>query len=253
MISNCGHDENNKYKNGAAGDQTGGEYLIRNWYSRPWKCVLRYPSEKVGACIGGIATYAANNPYIGYDQNERLSYYNALKFADWNPENIRKAVESDCSASTAATIIAAGHQLGIASLERIDPSLTTYNMRVALMSAGFQCLTDPKYLTSDKYLMPGDILLNDSCHVAINVTYGSLYKPAEAAKNVKNVSYAAVVKVSDYLNVRTSASQSATKVQLNGHDFCLPNGLVVAICAESNGWCKLTDINGWVSKSYLTT
>lgn len=46
MISNCGHDENNKYKGGKAGDQTGGEWALINWYNRPWKCVLRHPDTK---------------------------------------------------------------------------------------------------------------------------------------------------------------------------------------------------------------
>ena len=32
MISSCGHDENNKYKGGKAGDQTGTEYYLRTWY-----------------------------------------------------------------------------------------------------------------------------------------------------------------------------------------------------------------------------
>lgn len=34
-VSNCGHDENGRYAGGKAGDQTGGEYCLRPWYSRP--------------------------------------------------------------------------------------------------------------------------------------------------------------------------------------------------------------------------
>lgn len=44
MISNCGHDENNRYRGGKAGDQTGTEWRVINWYNRPWKCVLRHPN-----------------------------------------------------------------------------------------------------------------------------------------------------------------------------------------------------------------
>ena len=51
MISNCGHDENNRYKGGKAGDQTGGEWALINWYNRPWKCVLRHPDAKVKAGV----------------------------------------------------------------------------------------------------------------------------------------------------------------------------------------------------------
>lgn len=43
MISNCGHDERGKYSGGKAGDQTGTEWQVINWYNRPWKCVLRHP------------------------------------------------------------------------------------------------------------------------------------------------------------------------------------------------------------------
>ena len=44
MISNCGHDERGKYSGGKAGDQTGTEWQVINWYNRPWKCVLRHPN-----------------------------------------------------------------------------------------------------------------------------------------------------------------------------------------------------------------
>ena len=47
MISNCGHDENNRYSGGKAGDQTGTEWRVINWYNRPWKCVLRHPDLTV--------------------------------------------------------------------------------------------------------------------------------------------------------------------------------------------------------------
>ena len=41
-ISNSGSDEHGNYKGGAAGDNTGKEWYIRDWYNRPWNCVLRY-------------------------------------------------------------------------------------------------------------------------------------------------------------------------------------------------------------------
>ena len=173
MISNCGKDERGKYSGGAAGDQTGREYEIRSWYNRPWDCVLRYPTLKVGEMIGSIATRAANNSFIGYDQGERLSMYNALATVGWNVDRIRKPVEADCSSSTMAVIIAAGYQLGIQPLQRLQPSLVTWNMEQPLMAAGFIRLSDRKFLDSDRYLLPGDILLNRKSHVAVNITYGS--------------------------------------------------------------------------------
>ena len=251
MISNCGHDENGNYRNGAAGDQTSGEYCIRTWYNRPWNCVLRYPDERVGATIGSIASYAANNPIIGYDQNQRTTFYQQLSAAGWHPESIHQACEADCSSSTAACIIAAGHRLGIAALTNVNPNLTTYNMRAALKAAGFEVLTGSRYLTGESYLASGDVLLNDQHHVAINLTYGSNYKVTTTNAGIKNVNYAAQIKVSDYLNVRTSANSTATIVQLAGHNLCLPNGLVIAVNAECDGWCRLAGTSYWVSKRYL--
>lgn len=67
-ISNCGHDENGRYAGGKAGDQTGTEYQIMNWYSRPWLCVLRFNDAKIAAMIADMATKAAQNNLIGYDR-----------------------------------------------------------------------------------------------------------------------------------------------------------------------------------------
>ena len=173
MIANAGSDENKKYHGGKAGDQTGKEYRVMSWYSRPWSCVLRYPDIRVGVEIASISRAAALNDYIGYDQWQRATYYEKLKAANWDPSKIKDPCECDCSASTAANIQAAGHRLGNADLQKVNPGLTTSVMRKALMAAGFDCLTDPKYLTSDQYLLPGDILLYDGHHVAVNLDRGT--------------------------------------------------------------------------------
>lgn len=54
-ISNCGHDENGRYAGGKAGDQTGTEYRIMNWYSRPWLCVLRFENKEIASLIADMA------------------------------------------------------------------------------------------------------------------------------------------------------------------------------------------------------
>lgn len=173
MVSSCGHDENNRYKNGKAGDQTGTEYCLRNWYNGKWKCVLRYPNENVGNDLATVAILASNNNLIGYDQNQRLTYYNHLKASGWNPSKVSVACEADCSASTSANVIAIGYRLGLTKLQQLSPSCTTSSLRNALKAIGFEVLTDNKYLISDSYLKKGDILLNDGIHVVINVTNGS--------------------------------------------------------------------------------
>lgn len=177
-ISNCGSNENGKTTGGKAGDQTGKEYRVISWYSRPWKCVLRFPDPKVGEEIARISEAAAKNDNVVYCQTHRRTYHDALKAANWNPAAIKKPVETDCSASTLANIIAAGHKCGIAALKQINPDGYTGNMRAALKKAGFTVLTDSKYLTSSDYLLPGDILLNDNAHAAVNLTAGPKAKAA---------------------------------------------------------------------------
>ena len=177
-ISNCGSNENGKTTGGKAGDQTGKEYRVISWYSRPWKCVLRFPDPKVGEEIARSSEAAAKNDNVGYCQTHRRTYHDALKAANWNPAAIKTPVETDCSASTLANIIAAGHKCGIAALKQINPDGYTGNMRAALKKAGFTVLTDSKYLTSSDYLLPGDILLNDNAHAAVNLTAGPKAKAA---------------------------------------------------------------------------
>lgn len=178
-ISNCGHDERGRYAGGKAGDQTGTEYQIMNWYSRPWLCVLRFNDAKIAAMIADMATKAAQNNLIGYDQgtagnsNDRYSFWQHLKASNYDPAQITVACESDCSASTAAIVKGAGYRLNNVKLKAVSIYLTTRNMRAAMKAAGAKVLTNSKYLTSGDYLKAGDILLNDNHHVAIAVTSGS--------------------------------------------------------------------------------
>lgn len=171
-ISNSGGDENGNISGGAAGDQTGNEWCIRTWYNRPWTCVLRYPNQEVRELIAELAIEAANNNKIGYDQSQRDTYWTQLQKVGYRPSKITTACEADCSAGVIANTKAVGYLLGISALKTIGASYTG-NMRTAYKNAGFQVLTDSKYLTSADYLLPGDILLNDSHHTATNLGIGS--------------------------------------------------------------------------------
>ena len=191
-ISNCGHDENGRYAGGKAGDQTGTEYQIMNWYSRPWMCVLRFENRKTASLIADMAKKAALNNLIGYDQgtvgnsNDRYTFWQHLKASNYDPAQITVSCETDCSASTAAIIKGAGYRLNLPKLKAVSIYLTTYNMRQALKTAGASILTNKKYLISGDYLKAGDILLNDNHHVAIAVTSGP---KAESVKKVSENTY----------------------------------------------------------------
>lgn len=176
MIANCGHDERGQYRNGAAGDQTGDEYYVRDWYNGGgygWDCVLRYPDLQKAVVIAQVARDAANNNNIGYDQNQRVTFFNQLQANGWQASAISTPCEADCSSSTCACIVAAGHLTGDGSLQQVNPNNTTHYMRADLTNHGFQLLTDSRYRTSDSYLLPGDILLRDQHHTAVNLDSGA--------------------------------------------------------------------------------
>lgn len=172
MISNCGSDENGKSRGGKAGDQTGREWRLRTWYNRPWNCVLRHPNADVRNLLTEMSTEAANNDMVGYDQWQRYTYWEELVKAHYIPKNIKTACEADCSAGVMSNVKGIGYRLGIKELQNV-PITTTKYMRSELKKAGFEVLTDKKYLTSDEYLLPGDILLNDKSHTAVNVSRGA--------------------------------------------------------------------------------
>lgn len=173
MISNCGKDERGSYSGGQAGDQNGKEYWLINWFDRPWNCVLRHPDSKVRAEIAKLARAAAQNNNIGYDQSERMTFWNQLQASGYDPAAIRVPCEADCSSSTMAIVKAVGYRLGNGRLQSVNASLATNSMRGALRNVGFDVLTDNMYIKSDACLLAGDILLNDSAHAAINVTDGA--------------------------------------------------------------------------------
>lgn len=176
MISNCGIDERGKINGGRAGDQTGKEYWVRSWYNGGWNVILRPNTRAIGDRLAKIARAAAENNHVGYDQGQRTTYYKALKSVNWKPENITVDCEADCSASTSANIIATGYQLDLPKLKAFSASNSTRTLRNACKSIGFEVLTESKYLTSSKYLLPGDILLKEGTHVAINLDTGSAVK-----------------------------------------------------------------------------
>lgn len=172
-LSNCGKDENGAYFGGKAGDQTGKEYHVIDWYSYPWDCVLRYEggvnAALVRQCIATFATEAANNNNIGYDQSQRLTFWEQLSKVS-SPSQITTPCEADCSSSTVAIIKKVGQITNVKALADISTSLTTYNLADELKKAGFKVYSSSEYVSSCSNLIAGDIVLNNQHHVAIYVS-----------------------------------------------------------------------------------
>lgn len=171
-VSNSGSDERGAYVGGQARDQTGKEWAIRPWsvYSNGgWNCVLRHPDSKVRLMMMEMAIQAAENDAIGYDQNQRETFWQELQKVNYIPANITTACEADCSAGVCAIVKGVGYRLNRPELQAI-PITSTYFMRDIFSKAGFQVLTDAMYLTTPEHLLVGDIMLSDQHHTNIVVT-----------------------------------------------------------------------------------
>ena len=239
-LAQASKDENGRYINGKAGDQTGSELNIRTWYNRPWDTVLRPISIDLGKHIAHVAQILIKNNRIGYDQHQRTTAYDQCSKINWDINKINKIEPCECDCSSLIAVI-----LKFCGIS-IPKTVYTGNLTSYLMQTGkFICLREPKYLNGDRYLREGDIVLNTAHHVAVCLDNG------EKTVVAPFVAYTARVNVNTYLNVRIGPGTGYDCMKVNGKDFQLPNGLIVAICEEANGWGRLSDIQGWVSLSYL--
>ena len=239
-LAQASKDENGRYTNGKAGDQTGSELNIRTWYNRPWDTVLRPISIDLGKRIAHIAQILVKSNRIGYDQYQRTSLWDQCEKIEWNINRINEIQPCECDCSSLIAVI-----LRFCNIS-IPKTVYTGNMTAYILRTGkFICLREPKYLNGDQYLREGDIVLNTAHHVAVCLDNG------EKTVVAPFVAYTARVNVNTYLNVRIGPGTRYACAKINGKDFQLPNGLIVAICEEANGWGRLSDLQGWVSLSYL--
>lgn len=218
MISNCGHDERGKYSGGLAGDQTGGEWNLIPWYNRPWNVVLRHPDSSVREYIALLAEQAAQNNNIGYDQGQRLTYWNQLCKANYNPSKIIVKCEADCSSGVLANVKAVGYLLDMSSLKSVDYTGYTGNMKKILTGAGFTDLTDRKYLDSPDYLLRGDILLYEGHHTATNVTTGVIN-----SSSTSKGAYKVTAEVKDLVRGNKGNMVRFLQCLLIGHGYSVGN------------------------------
>ena len=237
-LAQASKDENGRYADGKAGNQTGSELNIRTWYNRPWDTVFRPISIDLGKQIAHVAQILVKNNRIGYDQHQRTTAYDQCSKINWDINRINEIEPCECDCSSLIAVI-----LKFCGIS-IPKTVYTGNLTSYLMRTGkFLCLRESKYLVGDRYLREGDIVLNTAHHVAVVIDDGE-----KAQTNF--TAYAAQVKVNTYLQVRTAPNGAEYKFS-DGTSFRLPNGMTVAIVQESGKWGRLSDIQGWVSLSYL--
>ena len=192
MAVKIGHasiDERGKINGGAAGDSTGGEVFIREWYNGKWNVVLRPKKAIIAEKSAKACEAACSNNKIGYDQYQRNTLYTQAKAVNWDISKIKTACECDCSSLMHICAMIGGAKLSYGS-----NGLCTFNMVKAFVDSGdYEKLTANKYLTSDKFLKRGDILVRESGHTAMVLGNGS---NAASESNSSGVSTSATTKKS---------------------------------------------------------
>jgi len=139
-------DENGKAYGGAAGDQTGKEISIRNYYnhSKGWRAFRAY--DRLARIAIGRAMYeACRNEHIGYDQYQRDSLYKVAEKCNFDISQVTTDCETDCSALVRVCCASAGIML---------PNFRTWNEPSVLLQSGQFFEIEPDKVR----LMIGDIL-----------------------------------------------------------------------------------------------
>lgn len=218
MAVKIGHasiDERKKIKGGAAGDQTGGEVCTRTWYSKPWGFVLRPRSSSLAEWSARACEDACANKNIGYDQNQRNTLYTQALKVGFDLSKITVPCECDCSSLMHVCALAGGANITYGS----NGAATSTMKERFTVNGEYEVLTDKKYLTSDKYLKRGDILVKAGSHTVMVLENGvnastntsTTYSLTDFVKEVQRAIGAEVDGIAGAETLSKTVTVSATK------------------------------------------
>ena len=239
-LGSSSKDEKGQYRGGQAGDQTGAEVYIQNWYDGSWHSVIRPKSAALAEKIASACEKACNNNNIGYDQYERNSLYREALKVNLDLSKITTPCECDCSSLVSTCCIAAG--LSESIFFSGNNMRTTYNLIDACNKTGhFDVLTSSNYTRSKDYLKRGDILLSTG-HTVIVLSNGDKAGQMAVTQTVTET-YKVKITASK-LNVRSSPNVNSTIVTQ------VKAGEVYTIIEEREGWGRLKSGAGWIALEY---
>lgn len=184
IIAHASIDERGKISGGNAGDQTGKEVCRRPWYNKPWGCVIRFKDERMANKVADCMEMAADNIYIGYDQNQRNTLLTAARKHNYDVSKVKEPCETDCSALVAVACMYAGIPESMLTLN--GNCAHTRNLKMMLKATGeVDIFSTIPYVAKTDKLKRGDILLKEGSHVAVVVKVDKQLKSIdEVAKEV---------------------------------------------------------------------
>ena len=232
-------DERGKAKGGKAGDQTGKEVKIQDYYinKKGWR-VFRPKSAQDAEKIAYDAEAAAQNNNIGYDQGQRQTLYNAAEKVGFDCAKVTTPCETDCSALVRVCLAYAGIN--------VPANFRTYNEPSYLLKTGvFEELTGDKYTKSGDYLRRGDILVTPTQGHTVVIIRGG-----DGIDNPLETAYPEHVEVTaKSVYVRTAPNTSGKKLGIVYKGDKLP---YQGISDSVTGWHLVIfkNQNGWITPKY---
>lgn len=155
---------------GKAGDQTGKEVCIREWYSKPWDYMAIHPDANVREKHAAAVEAACKNDNIGYNwfgESDRNSLYKLAKVANYDLSKVGKC-NCDCSSLQNVAAVASGSGATYGS-----NGWTTSTMKAALKGLGYKIITSSAYLKDSAYCVRGAIYVKESSHTVCGLDNGS--------------------------------------------------------------------------------
>ncbi len=218
-------DENGNARGGLAGDQTGREIRIQDWYNRDggWGVCLVPTDTRIAALAVAFAIQIANDDSFGYDQDERWTGLTAIQDAG----DIASAEDSEMDCSSLIDVIYL-----LAGLD-VDRGYTGNLERRYLATGLFVAHREAEYLNSPDYAPKGSIYLTAGKHVAILIDDGSespmtteeIFESGEGGSDTE----APYVKIIDSVNVRNLPGKV-----MNDDGGLEPRGKVIYTARDEN-------------------
>lgn len=81
-----------------AGDQTGKEVCIREFYKKPWAYLLRCKDASKAEKMAQACEWLCKSNLVGYDQSQRNTLHKELKALNYDYTKLQTPCETDCSA-----------------------------------------------------------------------------------------------------------------------------------------------------------
>lgn len=163
-----------------AGDQTGNEVSVTNFYSAPWDFCLRYFNWDLAREFVIVAKKLAACAKVGYDQSQRNTLYKELKAVNFDVDKFilsGKKCETDCSAFVYACLCVL-----LPNLRSDKNAPATADMEEFYKNKGFTVLKGKDYLNGLRN-QTGDILVRSGHHTAIFLSDNDANSEYSAALN----------------------------------------------------------------------